>query len=161
MERPATAPTLRIEIPGRPVLQLTDLLLDYNGTLACDGILIDGVAERLSALASRLTVHVLTADTFGDVARQVSGLPVTLAIVQSGGDKLRYVRGLGPAHAVAVGNGSIDVDMLSVAALGIGVIGPEGACGGVVRAADLVVGDIRVALDLLLKPKRLIATLRP
>ena len=45
---------LQIEIPGREQpLRLDVLVLDYNGTIACDGQLIDGIGgirEALSAL---------------------------------------------------------------------------------------------------------------
>ncbi len=35
-------------------------MLDYNGTLALDGELLDGVVQRLQALSDKLKVHVLT-----------------------------------------------------------------------------------------------------
>jgi len=50
--------------------------------------------------------------------------------------------------------------MVGEPALGIAVVGPEGAAGAAVGAADVVVTDIRTALDLLLRPRRLVATLR-
>ena len=41
---------LKITIPGfRGETNLTDLILDYNGTLARDGELIIGVADRLTS----------------------------------------------------------------------------------------------------------------
>jgi soluble P-type ATPase len=57
-----------IKIPGNKDLQLEHLVLDFNGTLACDGRLIQGVRERLKAMADQIKIHVLTADTFGGVA---------------------------------------------------------------------------------------------
>ncbi len=59
-----------IEIPGRKSLSLCDLVLDYNGTLAFDGKIVPGVAQRLVSLAGLLDVHVLTADTFGGVREE-------------------------------------------------------------------------------------------
>jgi soluble P-type ATPase len=50
--------------------------------------------------------------------------------------------------------------MLEAAALGIAVCGAEGAAAHVLQAGDIVVGRIVDALDLLLHPKRLMATLR-
>jgi soluble P-type ATPase len=50
--------------------------------------------------------------------------------------------------------------MLAAAALGIAVVQKEGAATETLSAADVVVSDIRSALDMLLFPKRLIATLR-
>jgi len=45
-------------------------------------------------------------------------------------------------------------------ALGIAVLGKEGLSLAAMKHADLVVKGISDAIDLLLKPKRLIATLR-
>jgi hypothetical protein len=50
--------------------------------------------------------------------------------------------------------------MLERAALGIAVLGPEGLALSCLQAADVVVPDILAALDLLLFPRRLVATLR-
>jgi soluble P-type ATPase len=50
--------------------------------------------------------------------------------------------------------------MLERAALGIVIVGPEG-CASITHAkSDVVAPHIRAALELLLYPKRLIATLR-
>ena len=50
--------------------------------------------------------------------------------------------------------------MLAAAALGIAVCGAEGAAAETLQVADVVVIRIVDALDLLLHPKRLMATLR-
>ena len=46
------------------------------------------------------------------------------------------------------------------AALGIGVVGFEGAAVDALQASDIVAPGIQSALDLLLNPLRLVATLR-
>jgi len=66
---------IEINIPGFGSLELDHLVLDYNGTMALDGQLIEGVRERLIALAREITIHVLTADTFGRVEENVSDIP--------------------------------------------------------------------------------------
>jgi soluble P-type ATPase len=50
--------------------------------------------------------------------------------------------------------------MLNTAGIGIAVLGEEGLCVETLNAADVVVRDIHNALDSLLKPQRLVATLR-
>jgi soluble P-type ATPase len=50
--------------------------------------------------------------------------------------------------------------MLKESAVGICIVGKEGAAVEAVMSADLVTFDINDALDLLLKPERLVATLR-
>ncbi len=60
----------------------------------------------------------------------------------------------------AVGNGANDVEMLREAELGIAVLGYEGLAKGAADAADILVTSVHDALDLLLRPTRLLATLR-
>lgn len=154
---------LQIDIPGYRTLNLMHLVLDMNGTVACDGKILPGVAERLEALGPSLTVHVLTADTFGGAATEFRGLPCRVEVVPPDGQtqaKRDYVFRLGSEEAVCIGNGRNDVLMLQDAALGIAVIQEECAAAETVAAADLVAPDILAALDLLLHPKRLMATLR-
>ena len=74
--------------------------------------------------------------------------------------KLDYIEGLGFDKVVAVGNGANDAAMIEHAALGIIIIGPEGAAVTSLLRADIAVSDIRSALELLIHPKRLVATLR-
>lgn len=154
---------LEIAIPGGNALELKHLVLDYNGTIACDGALIDGVAERLADLSRELEVHVLTADTFGSVQQQLAGISCRLSIIAKDNQdqaKKNYVQELGLANCVCVGNGRNDRLMLQEAALGIVVIQAEGAAVAAVTAADVVTTSVLDALDLLLHPLRLAATLR-
>ena len=154
---------LEIDIPGYRKLQLNHIVLDYNGTIACDGAPIAGVNERLSALAHKLQVHILTADTFGKAHAYIKGLRCRLSVLTPDAQdigKLNYVKGLGAENVVCVGNGRNDRMMLKEAALGIAVILEEGAAADTVAAADIVCTDIVSALELLQNPLRLIATLR-
>lgn len=154
---------LELRIPGRSPIRLHHLVLDYNGTIAVDGHLADGVAERLHELVKRLEVHIITADTFGMAAVETSSLPVSLQLIGAGAQaeaKRMFVSSLGAESVVALGNGANDQLMLEVAALGICVLGEEGASALTLVAADVVVRRSADALDLLLKPGRLAATLR-
>ncbi|MEJ5198635.1 MAG: ATPase P [Anaerolineae bacterium] len=154
---------IEITIPGDGSLRLSYLVMDYNGTLACNGVLLDGVAERLTELSKHLSLYVLTADTFGTARAVLADLPCTVHILpQVGQDhaKMAFVSQLGRTEAVCIGNGRNDKLMLQAAALGIAIVGPEGAATDAVLAADIVVPNIQVALDLLLHPLRLVATLR-
>lgn len=158
---------MHITIPGRGIFDLHHLVLDVNGTVAVGGRLIDGLPRRLQALREGgLQIHWITADTRGRQAAldEEMGWPaVRISAADDAGEpaqKAAFVRNLGAAHAIAIGNGGNDVDMLRQAALGIAVIGPEGLDLEALLAADLVVSDIHAALDLIQDPDRLIATLR-
>jgi soluble P-type ATPase len=154
---------LAIDVPGFTPLKLEHLVLDYNGTLACDGELIEGVGPSLEVLAGKLEIHVVTADTFGKVESRMEGSPCKVVVLpQQGQDfaKLEYVEQLGAERVVAIGNGRNDRLMLKRAALGIAVVQEEGAAAETLLAADVVCPSIRAALDLLRNPLRLTATLR-
>jgi len=154
---------VRIDIPDFGTLELHHLVLDFNGTLAVDGVLIPGVGERLRSLAERVKVHVITADTFGRVAAEMEGLPCEVHILPPGAQdeaKRAFVADLGADGTVAMGNGRNDRLMLAEAALGVAVIHAEGAAAVTLAAADVVTPTINDALDLLVKPLRLVASLR-
>ena len=154
---------IKIAIPGFGTLELKYLVLDYNGTLAVDGRLLPGVEKRLNSLSRSLTLHVLTADTFGHARDEVPRVRCKLSILPATRQdraKRAYVKRLGASQVVCIGNGRNDRLMLKATALGIAVLQKEGAASEAMAAADLVVSDITDALDLLANPLRLIATLR-
>jgi soluble P-type ATPase len=151
---------LRVEIPGRGGLALEHLLLDQNGTLTNRGALIDGVAERLAGVRERFHVHVLSADTFGTLDELTRELGVDGQRVSSGEQKRAFLGALGAERCAAIGNGANDVAMLREAALGVAVIGPEGASTAALSAADVVCDSILDALGLLADELALTATLR-
>ena len=154
---------IEIVVPGFKTLRLEHLVLDYNGTLACDGKRLDGVEERLEALSRQVKIHVLTADTFGKARSGMGKIPCELSILPVGDQdkgKLEYIQGLGPDSTVCIGNGRNDRLMLKYASLGIAVVLEEGAAIETLSEADVVCTGINAALDLLLNPMRLVATMR-
>lgn len=154
---------IELSIPGREPLRLQHLVTDVNGTLAVDGILLDGLAERIGGLRDRLTIHLLTADTHGRQAtidRQLGFTATRLTPGDEQAQKQAYVEQLGAASVVAIGQGANDALMLKAAGLGICIMSPEGAAAETLMACDVIVPDIFAALDLLDKPVRIVATLR-
>ena len=150
-------------IPGRGVHDIRHLVLDMNGTIGVDGELIEGVAERLARLRDVVQPVMVTADTHGGASRARDELVLETVIIEEGREaeqKLELIRGLGPECSVVIGNGANDALMLEESAIGICVVGREGASTAALLASDVVVTDIRDALDLLIKPQRLVATLR-
>ena len=65
---------IRIDVPGREIIEIEHVVLDYNGTIALDGQLIEGAAWRIRELCKSARVYVLTADTYGTVRSQCDGL---------------------------------------------------------------------------------------
>lgn len=154
---------IEVNVPGYKNFRIKHLVLDHNGTLAVDGILIDGVKGCLKELSQSLRLHVITADTFGKAGSQLEGLPCELTVLPVGNQdqgKYEFVKSLGSDHTACIGNGRNDNLMLKEAALGIAVVLAEGAAVETVLAADVVCTSIVAALELLQNPLRLTATLR-
>lgn len=154
---------LKIEIPNYKTLELEHLVLDYNGTIALDGEIRDSVRERLVTLSKKLDIYVLTADTHGTAEQMCEGLPLKIQTFPTDGaldEKLAVVESLGEDRCITIGNGRNDKLMCRASALAIAVMEQEGMCGRLLGEADVCTRSIEDALDLLLRPKRLIATLR-
>lgn len=154
---------LTVMIPGHKTLELSHLVLDYNGTLALDGLLLEGVKPRLNQLAEKVTVHILTGDGFGTAKKELVDINCQLEILPAENQataKEKYIEKLAAEQFVAIGNGRNDKKMLEKATLSMIVIGNEGCAKETLMVADIVVPHILAALDLLQYPLRLKATLR-
>ena len=154
---------MRIDIPEYKTMDLKYLVLDYNGTIAEDGVISGGVKEQLKKLSGIYEIYVLTADTHGTAKAMCEGLPLTIQTFPSGAaaeEKKKIIEKLGKEQCIAVGNGRNDVPMCEQAELSVGVIGAEGAYGKLIGSVDICVRSIEETLDILGKNTRLVATLR-
>lgn len=154
---------MTINIPGYKTLNLNTLLLDYNGTIATDGIIPVSVKERLCKLSNQFRIIVLTADTHGTAKRQCENLPLKVYTFPTGNAadyKLEILKLEGIENCVCFGNGRNDIKMFQNAALSIAIMDTEGMCSALLHESDICVTSIEDGLDLLLNPKRIIADLR-
>jgi P-type E1-E2 ATPase len=156
---------ISVSIPGWGDIDIEYLVVDYNGTCALGGKLKEGVKEMMERIARHMhiKVFIITADTYDNIDSE--GNTIGFSIIKvgkegSGKEKARIIRELGPEKIVAIGNGANDAMMLREAALGIGVLGEEGCANALIKEADLVVKSIEDALNIILHPERMVATLR-
>ena len=154
---------LPITIPGFGDFNLTDAIIDYNGTLAVDGTLITGITEPLNELSKLLEIHIVTGDGFGTAKEELANINCKLTIIPADNQaisKQKYLHQLNPKTTVAIGNGKNDCYILKESALGIAILGEEGLCVEALLSAHVILPSIALALELLHKPRRLKATLR-
>jgi P-type E1-E2 ATPase len=154
---------ISIDIPGWGNLGIENIVIDLNGTIAMDGKIPPQVKEKINILSQQVKIHILTADTQGTAAEEVRDIRVELIKIseeKSKEAKFESLKNLNPESTVVIGNGNNDQLILKEAALGIIVLGDEGMSISAMKNADVVVKDVSNALDLFLKPKRLMATLR-
>jgi len=154
---------IEIAIPGSASLRIEHLVLDYNGTLARDGVPLPRAAALMERLGESVQVHIVTADTFGTAREKLAGIGSDLVVLhckEQDRAKLEYAEQLGIDRTVCIGNGRNDLLMIKEALLGIAVVQEEGACSQTLFHADIVCKSIVDALELLIHPRRLAATLR-
>ncbi|NJE25059.1 HAD family hydrolase [Thermococcus sp. MV5] len=147
-----------MEIPNYGRIMARTVVFDLNGTLGVEGKVKADVKELLKELSEKYEIVVLSSDTFGTLKDEFNELDIKIERVKDGNEKLQKALEYEPY--IGVGNGNNDVRMLENAELAICVIGEEGASVEALLASDIVVKDIKDAINLLLNEKRLIATLR-
>ncbi len=89
---------LEVDIPGFGLVKLEHLVSDFTGTLSVDGKLIPGVKDRLNAIAKFMTLHILTADTFGKAREELQGINCKVHILTGENhdvQKEEYVKKIG------------------------------------------------------------------
>jgi soluble P-type ATPase len=154
---------ITISIPGWGNMDIENIIFDLNGTIATDGRIPIEVKEKIKSLSEKAKVYILTADTQGTANEEIRDMKVYLVKIEeedSKNRKFEFLKTLDLEKTVAIGNGNNDQLILKAAAFGVAVLGDEGISVPAMKNADIVVKNISDALDLFLKPKRLIATLR-
>lgn len=152
-----------ISIPGFKELDIRNILLDFNGTIAVNGKISLSVKKYINLLANEYKIYILTADTYRTASHECIDLPVELLkytnenVAQK---KLTMLQNLGSEHCAAIGNGRNDIDMLKAASLSISVMETEGMYAPLFSYADICTKSIEDALSLLLEKNKLIADLR-
>lgn len=152
-----------LDIPSFGHIRLEHMVSDFTGTLSVDGRLMPGVKEQLNRISEFMKVHILTADTFGRAKAELDGINCEVHILEGNDHDIQkedYVKRLGADKVIAFGNGNNDRKMLKAGRIGIAVCLKEGCAIDAITSADILVTSTIDALDLLLNPKRLKATLR-
>jgi len=154
---------LLIVIPGREDINVKHVILDFNGTIAVDGKLIDGVATKINQLSQIVNFTVVTADTYGTVKSELSGVNcklVNLGQTDEFKDKLEVLTSLGKDNTLCVGNGFNDRIVLKASILGISVLQDEGLSVEALMASDMVCKSIDDVFCCIENPQRIAASLR-
>ncbi|AXI25793.1 HAD family hydrolase [Methanofervidicoccus sp. A16] len=148
-----------LDIPNYKRITARNVIFDLNGTLAVDGHIDKEVLDLLKELSKTYKIVVLTADTLGNAKEIFKELDsITLEVIRDTEEKTEVAKKYTPY--IGIGNGNNDIGVFKNAELSIAVIGREGCSAKLLLSADVVVCDIVDAINLLLKEKRLIATLR-
>lgn len=154
---------MKVNIPGKQEIEIKNIVFDYNGTIAIDGKLIDGVKENINELSNKFNFFVITADTFGSVEQELKSVNCKIIKIEKSLQdisKEKFIKELGSNTALCVGNGRNDKLMLKEAILGIAILQDEGICTQTLLNSDILVKSILDVFEFLNDKNRLIATLR-
>lgn len=155
---------IKLDLDNNEIVEIDNLILDYNGTIAFDGKIIKEVKDRLNKLKEYINIYILTADTFGTVRKEFENIDINIKIIEGekSGLELKedFIKKLGKNNSIAIGNGLNDGKLLEKAIISIAIIGKEGVSVKTLNKADLAIYNIVDALDLLLNKNRLKASLR-
>lgn len=154
---------LKYKIPGRKDIEIKNIVFDYNGTIAVDGNIIEGVEESLLKLSKYVKLYILTADTYGtvkDECKNIDAKILTFPRENAGKSKREIVKKLNGEKTICIGNGFNDIPMFKEAIISIAVIEGEGASGELLSQADIVTRSIIDAIKIISNENRMKATLR-
>jgi soluble P-type ATPase len=157
---------IALDIPGFGRRHIQIVVSDYTGTHSFAGAIQPAVKEKLRALAALVDLHIVTADSFGTAESELAGItaPYRLRTSQHDIEKADYVSRFDLRQVAAFGNGNNDRLLLKAVkeggGLAIAVDNGEGCAMDAMRNADVFVVGAGQAIDLLLDPLRLKATLR-
>lgn len=154
---------MQVNIPGREPFEIKNIVFDYNGTVANNGKLIEGVSANINDLSDRFDFYVITADTYGTVEKELENINCkVITIPKESQDlcKLDFIKELGSNTTLSVGNGRNDKLMLKESVLGIAILQEEGLCTETLLSSDLLVKSIIDVFSFLKDSNRLVATLR-
>ena len=152
---------MKLSIPNYNDIEINNLVLDYNGTIAYNGTLLTEVKELFPKLLKYFNLYVITADTFGSVKEELKDFNINIVVLKSDNhtqEKADFVKNL--QNTLAIGNGNNDAQMLKEATLSIAIVGKEGCATKTLLNSQIVCHSIKDALELPLNPKQLVATLR-
>lgn len=154
---------MKVDIPGRESIEVRNIIFDYNGTIAVDGLIKESIKEDLGKLSKEFNVYVLTADTYGSAKSQCESLGievVTFPRENASIFKNEFLERLGKNQTICVGNGFNDIEMCKNAVLSIGILDREGIASSLILSVDIVASGIESAIEIILNKNRIIATLR-
>lgn len=152
-----------LNIPGREGIKISHVILDFNGTIAIDGKLIDGVSNKINSLARSLNFYVVTADAYGTVSRELMRVNcqiINLSKSEEFQNKLDVLIALGKNETLCIGNGFNDRIVLKESVLGISILQDEGLNVEALTASDFVCKSILDAFSCIENPDRIKATMR-
>lgn len=148
-------------IPQVWEIDITTIVLDLNGTLAVQWVVVDGVEDRINKLKTLgFSIILFTGDQRGNASLLCKELGIECSYASSHEEKEKLFLELDVDHTAAIGNARIDNGTFRHAKLSIATLQAEGIHTGILPYIDIIVPSILDALDLFIDWDSLKATMR-
>lgn len=142
-------------------IELENIILDLNGTLAVGGKLVEGIESRFIKLKQLgYKLYLFTGDQRGNAAELTHKIDIEIQRATTTEEKRALTDKLEVSKTVAIGNARIDIGTFATTKLRIATLQAEGIHAEILPFVDIIVPSINDALDLLIDPNIFNATMR-
>ncbi len=149
------------QVPGVGEIELNTIVLDLNGTLSVNGVIPDGVKERIDKLKQLgFSIVLFSGDQRGTAGAICKDLQIQLIRCGTSIEKEIAMDQLPGDKTVAIGNARIDIGTFKKAKIRIATLQNEGIHREILDYVDVIVPSINAAFDLLIDTDSFCATMR-
>ena len=146
---------------GKEALNIENIVLDLNGTLANYGTVSDKTKALILELkALDYNIVIISGDIRGNASVIAKELGLKLLLGGDSEEKAKQMQQFDANTTAAIGNARIDIGTFQNAKISIATIQNEGIHTGILDYVDIIVPTIEDALNLFIETKALEATLR-
>ena len=150
-----------IKAPNNRTIEIENIILDLNGTLANYGRVSERSKELLQQLKQlNYNIILISGDIRGNASVIAKELDITLLLGANSQEKAQQMQLFDKEKTVAIGNARIDIGTFQNAIISIATLQSEGIHVGILKHVDIIVPSIEDALNLFIEPKALEGTLR-
>ena len=150
-----------IKGPNNTELQIENIVLDLNGTLANKGVVLEttkALLKHLKQLGYRLIL--ISGDIRGNAKKTAEELGLDLFLGKNSEEKAQQMQQFDKHKTAAIGNARIDIGTFQNAEISIATVQSEGIHTEILKHVDILIPSIDEALKLFIDTKSLEATLR-
>ena len=150
-----------INSPNNEIIDIENIILDLNGTLANYGI----VSSKTKSLIKKLKelnyrIILISGDIRGNASVIAKDLDIELLLADNSNLKAQQIKKFDPQKTAAIGNARIDIGTFINAKISIATLQHEGIHTDIIKYVDIIVPSIEDALNLFIETKALEGTLR-
>jgi len=148
-------------IPQGESFEINTIVLDLNGTLTVNGILLEETKQLIIKLKElKYKIVLISGDIRGNAKTIADELEIELLLGKTSDKKALQMNFFDKETTAAIGNARIDIGTFKNAKLSIATLQAEGIHTEILKYIDIIVPNINDALNLFINKKSLEGTLR-